>query len=175
MSTNNEPPVSGEGTRNPEVNYERRDLSVRAVFAFFISLAIAGVIVQVALWGVFKYLGPQKQAHPTQLNAIETSSRQIPGGDPAVRFPAPQLQPNPPADLNKFRTREEQVLNSYGWVDQSAGLVHIPIEKAIEILVQSGLPVRPQPALSPPGVPAQSASGKGPGKTISGTEPASKQ
>jgi hypothetical protein len=150
MSTNNEPQVSGENVRNPEVHYERRDLSARVVFGFFIALAIAGVIMHIALWGVFKYLGRQEyRGHPTQPNPIETSSEQIPGGDPAVTFPAPRLQPDPVADLNKFRAAEENILNSYGWVDQKAGTVHIPIEKAIDIVAQQGLPVRP-----PPGLPA---------------------
>ena len=103
MSMSNEPPVSGEEVRNPEVNYERRDLSVRAVFAFFLALAIAGVIVQVALWGCSGPGAAAVQRHRTQPNPIETSSRQIPGGDPAVNFPAPRLQPDPVADLNKFR------------------------------------------------------------------------
>ncbi|MCA1555006.1 MAG: hypothetical protein LC737_11585, partial [Chloroflexi bacterium] len=32
----------------------------------------------------------------------------------------------------------------YGWVDQSAGITHIPIERAMELLLERGLPTRPQ-------------------------------
>jgi hypothetical protein len=44
--------------------------------------------------------------------------------------------------MGKFRAQEEEILNSYGWVDQQAGVAHIPIEQAIEILAARGLPVR---------------------------------
>jgi hypothetical protein len=167
MDTNNGQ-VSGEGIRNPENLYERRDLSTRAIFGFLIALAIAGVLMHVVLWGLYKYMvRGYRQSTPVQANAIEESARELPQ---AVRnMPSPQLQPNPVADLNKFRVREEDALNSYGWVDQSAGVVHIPIEKAIEMVAQQGLPVRPQSG--PPGAAAESA----PGKSPSGKQPASKQ
>ncbi|PYX87325.1 MAG: hypothetical protein DMG68_12200 [Acidobacteria bacterium] len=42
------------------------------------------------------------------------------------------------------RLKEEEILNSYGWVDPKAGVAHIPIEKAMELLAQRGLPTSPQ-------------------------------
>jgi hypothetical protein len=65
-----------------------------------------------------------------------TSNEQLKevGGDPAVSFPPPHVQPNPVADLNKFRVREEQQLNSYGWGDPAARRIHMPIHHAIDIL-----------------------------------------
>jgi hypothetical protein len=47
-------------------------------------------------------------------------------------------------EINDFRMQEEQTLNSYGWVDHSAGVVHIPIDRAMQLLAQRGLPTRPQ-------------------------------
>jgi hypothetical protein len=44
--------------------------------------------------------------------------------------------------LNDVRKREEDTLSTYGWVDQSAGTVHIPIDRAMDLLAQQGLPVR---------------------------------
>jgi len=41
---------------------------------------------------------------------------------------------------------EEKALYTYGWVDEKAGTVHIPIERAMDLLVQRGLPVRAQVA-----------------------------
>ncbi len=166
--------VSGEHIRHPEVQYERRDLSARAVITFFISLAIAGVFVQVLVWAYFKYLGRSQYAGRPTTNPIMTSSRQLEeiGGDPAVNFPAPRLQPDPPADLNKFREREEQILNSYGWVDQKAGTVHIPIERAIDMLANSGLPVRQAaPGQKVPAAQSESVLGA----ALSSRDPASKQ
>ena len=56
--------------------------------------------------------------------------------------PEPRLQTNPREDLRALRAREDAVLNSYGWVDKTAGVVRIPIDEAIKLTVQRGLPVR---------------------------------
>ena len=48
----------------------------------------------------------------------------------------PQLQVSPTLDLEKFRAREQEELNSYGWIDRHAGVVKIPIDRAMELLVQ---------------------------------------
>jgi hypothetical protein len=58
------------------------------------------------------------------------------------RFPSPHLQLSPPTDLAAFRAQEERALTNYGWLDRSNGVVRIPIERAMELLVQRGLPVR---------------------------------
>jgi hypothetical protein len=147
MSSNmNAPELSGpEHVQNPEVSFEPRDLSARGVIGFLIALAILGVILQVGLWGYYKYLAAGYLESRPVTNPIGTSKKQLEmvGGDPAVMFPSPRLQPDPVADLNKFRVREEEELNSYGWTDQAAGKVHIPIERAIDIVAETGLPVRP--------------------------------
>ena len=43
-----------------------------------------------------------------------------------------------------MRAAEEQVLTTYGWVDQQKGVVRVPIDRAIDLLAQKGLPSRPQ-------------------------------
>lgn len=56
--------------------------------------------------------------------------------------PLPRLQPNPRADLLAFRAEEDAVLKTYGWVDKGRGIVRVPIDRAMEILAQRGLPAR---------------------------------
>jgi hypothetical protein len=58
------------------------------------------------------------------------------------RFPAPNLQINPHDDLMALRAREDAELNTYGWVDRSHGVVRIPIERAMDLIIARGLPVR---------------------------------
>ena len=60
------------------------------------------------------------------------------------QFPAPQLEINERTELNDIRLREENILSTYGWADQNAGTVHIPIDRAMDLLAQRGLPVRQQ-------------------------------
>ena len=64
------------------------------------------------------------------------------------RFPAPNLQISPHDDLMALRARENAELNSYGWVDRPHGVVRIPIERAMDLIIARGLPARP------PGAPA---------------------
>jgi hypothetical protein len=44
------------------------------------------------------------------------------------------LQVQPQTDLERMRATEEAILNSYGWVDREAGIVRIPIDRAMEVL-----------------------------------------
>ncbi len=138
--------IHPERVRNPEVDYDRTDMSAKAIVGFLIALAIAGVFMHLVLWSVYKYYaGSEKAATPTA-SPIMSSTRQLPQGDPERTFPAPRLQSDDVADLNKFRDYEEQVLNTYGWINQNAGVAHIPIEQAMQTLAKQGLPTRPPTA-----------------------------
>jgi len=52
--------------------------------------------------------------------------------------------------INDFRLQEEKKLNSYGWIDQKAGIARIPIDRAMQLLAQRGLPTRLQAGAVPP-------------------------
>jgi hypothetical protein len=47
-----------------------------------------------------------------------------------------------PGNLEQFRQSERHALESYGWVDQNGGVVRIPIDRAKDLLLERGLPVR---------------------------------
>ena len=136
METNNNEIVE---VRHPDVASDPRDLNHRVVFLFLGSLALSVFIIGVILWGAFRLWGKDEFVSHQSTNPIMTSNEQLKevGGDPAVSFPAPHVQPNPVADLNKFRVREEQQLSTYGWVDPSARKIRIPITRAIDILGDS--------------------------------------
>ena len=63
-------------------------------------------------------------------------------GQNAALPPDPLLVAAPAEAMRSYRLQEEEVLHSYGWVDKEAGIVRIPIERAIELLAQGGLPAR---------------------------------
>jgi hypothetical protein len=68
----------------------------------------------------------------------------------APRLPAaPRLQQIPSKELYDFRTKENEELQSYGWVDKNAGTVHIPIDDAMRLILERGLPSREQDASKP--------------------------
>jgi hypothetical protein len=52
----------------------------------------------------------------------------------------PALQVNPASDLERLQESQRTILNSYGWVDQGKGIVHIPIDEAMKRVLANGLP-----------------------------------
>jgi hypothetical protein len=136
-----------------EVAYEREDLKPRGIFAFLIGLALFGVLIHFALKGMYGYLDAYQKQHQPPLNPLvsqtENDSRKVSNADIA-RFPQPRLETNERVEINDFRLQEEKTLNSYGWIDQKAGIARIPIDRAMQLLAQRGLPTRPQAGMVPP-------------------------
>ena len=116
------------------IGYETRDTRIRSVVIFGVGLLIVIVAVLFVMNRLFGFLATHEdQGPPPSPLALE---REIP--------PAPRLQVDGTADLRTFRSGEEKVLATYGWVDQKAGVVRIPIERAIDLLAEKGLPARSQ-------------------------------
>ena len=114
--------------------HETSDVNVWAVGKFGVALVALCVISLLMLLGLFKYFQSQEATRTT--NVVEPQM-----------FPQPRLQQTPVLDLRAIRAEEDQVLNSYGWVDQPKGVVRIPISQAIDILARRGLTSRPQPGV----------------------------
>lgn len=135
--------------------YELRDVGTSGILYFFVALILAGVAVYFIVNGVFAYLNKRYEANQQPASPLVTNApadtRHIPpqyhGNYEQYlkdNFPAPQLEINERTELNAERLREEDTLSTYGWVDQQQGIVRIPIDRAIDILAQRGLPVRSQ-------------------------------
>ena len=102
--------------------------------------AVAGFLgfVSLSTIGLFFYL---KSAVPDAFKATVENS-----------FPEPALQKNPQADRQNFEREERAKLSGYGWIDQSKGLVRIPIEHAMQIVAARGThayDAPDQPAVTP--------------------------
>jgi hypothetical protein len=50
--------------------------------------------------------------------------------------PEPRLQAAPREDLAELRRRQSRILDSYGWSDRGRGFVRVPIERAMELLLE---------------------------------------
>lgn len=131
--------------QHPEAAYDHTDLGARGIIGFLLGLAIFLVFVHIIIWGFQRVYTHFEPKGVIRTSAILTNQEQTgPKGDPVTRFPAPVLQPDPVADLNKYREAVELQLNSAGWIDQKQGIAHIPVERAIDLVAQRGLPVRQQ-------------------------------
>jgi hypothetical protein len=135
-------------------DYERRDIGVAGILYFIVGLAVATFIVHLILAGLYDFLDKRARTHQPAVNAlienVPTDTRKVAPGYPNQAFPNPRLETDERGQLNDIRLNEERTLNSYGWVDKQAGTVHIPIERAMDLLAQRGLPVRSQSANSEP-------------------------
>ncbi len=137
---------------NRDVAYEKRDVNPRAILWVGVAILISAVIIHFAVWGLFDQFN-KSEAHKGKPPASLVNTKPQP---PPQR---PRLQTDAPADLQELRMREDAALESYGWVDREKGVVHIPVERAMELLVERGLP-KPQPAQPGPAENQANESGK---------------
>lgn len=139
--------------QNEEMDFEREDLGAKPILIFLLGLIIGCVVVALALKGLYSYLDGYENRHQSVENPLvqqtTTDTRLIEKGD-INKFPQPRLESDETTEINAFRMQEEQTLNSYGWVDQQAGVARIPIDRAMALLAQRGLPTRPQAGVTPP-------------------------
>jgi hypothetical protein len=68
--------------------------------------------------------------------------------------PLPRLQVYPVRHWKDFQAAERERLETYGWMDQSTGAVHIPIERAIDLIAERGVGPLPQAPIVMPAGPA---------------------
>lgn len=111
--------------------HEPRDLNLRVVGMFLAGMVVTVILVLALMAWLFDYFaaaGARREGRPSAL----LSAPQIP--------PEPRLQVNGPADLKALLAAEHAQLESYGWVDRNAGIVRIPIERAMKLLAERGLP-----------------------------------
>ncbi len=136
---------AGHGTE-----FEHEDLSTRGVFAFMIGLAVIGVVIYFIIIGMYTFLDKYERSQMATASPLVTSkgaiSRVVTQDDMDKMFKdngAPMLETNERGQFKDFLLNQENQLNSYGWVDEKAGVAHIPIDQAMQLIVQRGLPVLP--------------------------------
>jgi hypothetical protein len=114
--------------------HEKADANVRSLAIFGVCMFVTLAITCVGMWGVFRYFAGHQTLGPPA--SPFTQARPLPAAG------KPRLQAAPRMDLEQALAEQNQLLNSYGWVDQKTGVVRIPIDRAMELLLERGLPVR---------------------------------
>ena len=122
-----------EPESNPAVAHEQTDADTHAITQFGIALVLIVVLSQLGLWWLFNTFTRRESKLSPQVTALVRA--QAP-----TEPPEPRLQANPQADLRTMREKEETILNHYGWVDAGRGVVRIPIDRALELVAERGLP-----------------------------------
>lgn len=123
------PPAGGRG-------YETSDVHVGFMAKVVIGLFLLTLIGMGVSWWF-------QSAETRSFEAADRPSSPLAATLPAEP-PEPRLQVVPAADLETVRAQEEAALNSYAWIDAPSGLVRIPIDRAMELVAERGLPARLQ-------------------------------
>ncbi len=115
--------------------YELSDLNPGFIALFGIGLvvAVALAVIVTSLFMRYRAFQHARQETPVPRLARE---REI--------TPEPRLQVDASKELRQMRAAEDAALSSYGWVDKDAGILKIPVDRAMEILAKKGLPARKQ-------------------------------
>ena len=121
--------------------YEKSDLSPKAISMFGVVLsAVVIVAMLVAAW-MFGFFASWQAKQDVPPSPLASSG---PGA------PEPRLQVHAVRDMKALRAAEDEVLTSYGWVSKEAGIARIPIEQAMRLVLERGLPVsKPAPTAAP--------------------------
>jgi len=139
-------------------SFEQEDLSAAGIFYFMVGLAVVIVLVYFIVAGMYRYLDSDDKKHEAPLSPMVKASNQDPRrptNADTVRFPEPRLEQQERDQLGERIREQDKILESYDWVDQKHGVVRIPIDRAMELLAQRGLPVRPQGAAAQESTPAK--------------------
>lgn len=113
--------------------HEDSDVSIRGLAIFLAGLAVTMVIAgAVVVWLFNIFL---KQAEEADLSPSPLAE----SGDPAPP-PGPLLQVAERHDLRVYRESQEKQIRKTAWIDRQQGIIRIPIERAIELTTERGLP-----------------------------------
>jgi hypothetical protein len=131
---------------NPGVAAEPDRVAVPLVAGSAVGLAvvtaIAAGLMALLFWGLDRQAGKQ-DAKIIEASGLERRDTRLP--------PPPRLQVYPARHWTDFRDAEQQRLDSYGWLDRGTGSVHIPIDRAMELVTERGVgPLPPGPMTVPP-------------------------
>lgn len=111
---------------NPGAGYEKRDANIRGLVIFGIALFASLVVVLIVSAGLFRFFAVEQSLGPPA--SPFANVRALPS--------QPRLQANPRRDLQRWQEQERATLETYGWVDRSAGIVRIPIDQAMDLVIQ---------------------------------------
>jgi hypothetical protein len=164
MPTHNGPTHNGygpEGHGNEEVDtslgYESSDVKVTGILWFLFVMGIFVAVTAITCYGIGKVLNAHlnREDGPNSKWTQTVDIRQLGNlpSNPEMQnriaqltqtFPTPRVQVDDGnQDVADLHAREDILLDNYTWIDQGKGTVRIPIERAMELIAQKGLPVAP--------------------------------
>jgi hypothetical protein len=145
MATERNPVAQPQGWPERDAEgYEKRDIRAKWIGGVVAFIFIGLIAMHFILGFQLRILGKTPPPPDAWSSAGREFHAEIPNN-------APKLQISAPADLAGFRSREDAELNSYGWINRTQGIVHIPIQEAMNRIIENNLlPVRTNGATTGP-------------------------
>jgi hypothetical protein len=116
-----------------KLGYERRDANIKALLQFGFWMAVVIALTLVSMRFTLKLFVHEMPLGPDAAPFV--TGRELP--------PGPRLQVHPHMELHDYCEVQQREVTTYGWVDQRAGAVRIPIDRAMDVILERGLPSRP--------------------------------
>src|ERR1043165_8705304 len=130
-----EEPVARESLESRHEAHNPPNCGILVTTALIVAMLVACLAI------VWLLIAALSKSRPLDRSISARGTISAPDLQMLKRFAPPNLQVNPHDDLVALREREESELNSYGWVNRSNGIVRIPVKRAMELILQRGLPV----------------------------------
>ena len=127
--------MSEQRHTHPESQHEESDVDFRAIITFGGGLLAVAIFVYVLIFGIFRFFDSRE-------GVKVAAEYPLAAGQGHREPPEPRLQIDPRQDMADLRAKEDDLLGSYGWVDKNAGVVRIPIDAAMKLTLERGLPSR---------------------------------
>jgi hypothetical protein len=121
--------------------YERTDADPRGLVMWSLGLLGALVASVLAAWVLFDVFLARAERHDPLVTPLAAADNPQP--------PEPRLVVDEPSDRKTVLEKENEVLESYGWIDKQRGQVRIPIGRAMDLVAEQGLPSRATGAKTP--------------------------
>jgi hypothetical protein len=149
MSTESHNSVHNAGAlpEHDTVAFETRDVKARTIYVYLAVLAVAVILSYVVC--VFILRATTKMA--VESDTPPPPVRQEMGKDYLTMPPEPRLQgvpghrTDPQSDLREKMREDMEANDTAGWVDQTNGIAQIPVEDAMKIIAEKGLPAASTP------------------------------
>jgi hypothetical protein len=120
---------------NVEVVHEESDVNVSAIIRYGIGLLVIAAFLHLFLWWLQGTYSRQNERAQTQVYPLAAGQQdRLP--------PSPRFQENPQQELQDLLAKQKALLEGYGWINKDEGVARIPIEDAMKMVVERGVPTR---------------------------------
>jgi hypothetical protein len=155
----------GKPAATPPLNHELSDADPGPILKFLAFLVAGSTVIALLVVPFYNYLERREAAEKTTRYPLSLTGEKRPAPPP------PRLQTYPFQDIKELRQQNRPLVGTYQWIDRSAGTVRIPVERAMDLLAERGLPYRKggQPsAAAGPATGASASAGAGAAQGPSG-------